>query len=1182
MTSSDGITWTGRTAISGYDVWQSIIYANGLFVVVGGNQIATSADGINWTTRTTESYVDVSYGNGIFTALGSNNTNSISSDGVTWTNYSIELDSVWSSSAFGTSTLVAVGANGISLATSRGPTYSATNTSITLTAYTPSVSDLSKILVLQSTSSAITTAPTEGTAYATGTLIGTAAAICSTTVAASTTYTCTSSGLTNGTPYYFRFYTQDTSGNWSTGAEPYGNPISPGTTTVTLGGGVDQAGGTIAPGSSATTSDTFTFQTSVGSSTISSVTVTTASTTATSTSLVEITNNTGTTVYGSSTNPASDSITIPLTMNTLTATSGLTQYKIRITPKSHANMPAPPGSTYYLTSSISSWVDAGAKQAGVDATTTATTTVLAIDNTSPDDVDALGVKWRSRVSAGDNQWMSVAYGSSTFVAVSFDGTGNHVMTSPDGITWTLRTSAADNGWNSVTYASSTFVAVAQSCSGNCVMTSPDGITWTSRTSAADNNWISVIYGNGLFVAVSNSGTSNRVMTSPDGVTWTSRTSAADIQWDSVTYGNGIFVVVSADGTTNDVMTSPDGITWTLRSNPNTNGWKSVTYGNGLFVAVGQSGTGNRVMTSSDGITWTSRTSAADSAWDGVTYGNGLFMAVAYSCTSICAMTSPDGITWTSQLLPTTASSVVYGTSTFVAVSYAGTGNRVMTSRGPTFTATSTSISITSFTPSITDLSKILILQSTSSAITTAPTEGTAYATGTLVGTAAAVCSTTVAASTTYTCTSTGLTAGLQYYYKIYTQDTSGNWSTGVIPYGIPASPGNKIVTLGGGTDQTGGTLLAGAAATTSDTFTFQTSTSTDIITSATVTFATTTAQSLSLVEITNNAGTTVYGSTTNPLTDTPAILLNNNTLTATTGLTQYRIRVTPKSAANMPAVPGATYSITSYISSWIGTNATQAGADATTSTTTVLTIDNLSPDNPTSISAAKNTIEQIIISYTSATTTDAQDTLVLRSTATISDVPVEGTSYAAGNTIGASTVTCVASSSPLGGAKTCTYASPLRSTNYYFKLFTKDTTGNYSGGGTANASVPLFIRPPNAGALILDTDVFYGGTTTRSGGSGSGGGFDTGSSTATTTTSTTTPGKGGGSGDSGFLYHGSTLADDTTTSSGFFSSVLNFLTKTFFTGATPNAYASNNTSNQEDSCYLELFDICIVHNVPWQ
>jgi predicted RecA/RadA family phage recombinase len=295
-------------------------------------------------------------------------------------------------------------------------------------------------------------------------------------------------------------------------------------------------------------------------------------------------------------------------------------------------------------------------------------------------IDASNV-WTARTSAADNNWLSVTYGNGLFVAVSQSGTGNRVMTSPDGITWTARTSAADNNWYSVTYGNGLFVAVAESGSGNRVMTSPDGITWTARTSAADNSWRSVTYGNGLFVAVAQSGSGNRVMTSPDGITWTARTSAADNSWRSVTYGNGLFVAVAQSGSGNRVMTSPDGITWTARTSAADNNWLSVTYGNGLFVAVARTGTGNRVMTSPDGITWTARTSTADIEWHSVTYGNGLFVAVAITGSGDRVMTSPDGITWTAR---TSAAdnfwhSVTYGNGLFVAVAFSGTGNRVMTS-----------------------------------------------------------------------------------------------------------------------------------------------------------------------------------------------------------------------------------------------------------------------------------------------------------------------------------------------------------------------------------------------------------------------------------------------------------------------------------------------------------------------
>ncbi len=278
-------------------------------------------------------------------------------------------------------------------------------------------------------------------------------------------------------------------------------------------------------------------------------------------------------------------------------------------------------------------------------------------------------EWTARTAAEANYWTSITYGNGLFVAVANNGT-NRVMTSPDGITWTPRTAASANTWRSVTYGNGMFVAVS-----NAVMTSPDGITWTSRTVAEENPWLSVTYGNGLFVAVANNGT-NRVMTSPDGITWTARAATEANIWTSVTYGNGLFVAVSNSGT-NRVMTSPDGITWTARTAAEANSWQSVTYGNGLFVAVAGSGT-NRVMTSPDGITWTARAAAEANSWIFVTYANGLFVAVAWSGTNR-VMTSPDGITWTARTAAeaNTWISVTYGNGLFVAL--AGDGiNRVMT------------------------------------------------------------------------------------------------------------------------------------------------------------------------------------------------------------------------------------------------------------------------------------------------------------------------------------------------------------------------------------------------------------------------------------------------------------------------------------------------------------------------
>jgi hypothetical protein len=292
----------------------------------------------------------------------------------------------------------------------------------------------------------------------------------------------------------------------------------------------------------------------------------------------------------------------------------------------------------------------------------------------------------------DNWWLGVCWSPQRglFVAVAATGTGNRVMTSPDGVTWTARTSAADNNWYGVCWSpeKGLFVAVAFSGTGNRIMTSPDGINWTARTSPADNQWTSVCWSpeKSLFVAVANSGTGNRVMTSSDGETWAIKTSAADNEWYSVCWSPqlGIFVAVAVSGT-NRVMTSTDGNTWTARTSATDSSWRGVCWSpeRNLFVAVSASGT---VMTSSDGITWTARTSAANNLWLSVCWAPqcGLFVAVAYSGTGNRIMTSPDGIIWTIRTSPADNGwySVCWAPelNRFAAVSDSGTGNRAMLMR----------------------------------------------------------------------------------------------------------------------------------------------------------------------------------------------------------------------------------------------------------------------------------------------------------------------------------------------------------------------------------------------------------------------------------------------------------------------------------------------------------------------
>jgi hypothetical protein len=111
-----GTTWTLRSW--GFGFFDGVTYGNGLFVAVGAKgTILTSPDGVSWTPRTSgtdSSLFGVTYGNGLFVAVGAKGTILTSPDGVSWTQRisgGYRLNGV----AYGNGLFVAVGEEGIIL-----------------------------------------------------------------------------------------------------------------------------------------------------------------------------------------------------------------------------------------------------------------------------------------------------------------------------------------------------------------------------------------------------------------------------------------------------------------------------------------------------------------------------------------------------------------------------------------------------------------------------------------------------------------------------------------------------------------------------------------------------------------------------------------------------------------------------------------------------------------------------------------------------------------------------------------------------------------------------------------------------------------------------------------------------------------------------------------------------------
>jgi hypothetical protein len=119
-----GTTWTLRNL--GNPLY-AVTYGNGLFVAVGRDgAILTSPDGVNWTARTsgTSNWLEgVAYGNGLFVAVGQGGTILTSPDGVSWTRQTSGTSNRLEGVAYGNGTFVVTGDDGTILTSPDGVSW---------------------------------------------------------------------------------------------------------------------------------------------------------------------------------------------------------------------------------------------------------------------------------------------------------------------------------------------------------------------------------------------------------------------------------------------------------------------------------------------------------------------------------------------------------------------------------------------------------------------------------------------------------------------------------------------------------------------------------------------------------------------------------------------------------------------------------------------------------------------------------------------------------------------------------------------------------------------------------------------------------------------------------------------------------------------------------------------------
>ncbi len=282
------------------------------------------------------------------------------------------------------------------------------------------------------------------------------------------------------------------------------------------------------------------------------------------------------------------------------------------------------------------------------------------------------------------------------------------------------------------------------------------------------------------------------------------------------------------------------------------------------------------------------------------------------------------------------------------------------------------------------------------------------------------------------------------------------------------TPPAATTTLADGTDPGNSTIAPGASVTDIDAFTFNTDSGTDNITAVTATLSPANSfNNIALVEITDNSNVDECTDIANPSSLT--LNFTGCSLAVTTSPTTFKIRVTPKAHADMPAVPGASYATTATVASWTGTNSTHAGTDTDSAT---ITIDNASPANVTSASGTAG-IEEVSLTWTNPGDADFHSSVVLRRAGTaVGDTPVEGTTYSIGNPVGPSTVACV------GATASCTDTGLTGGTAYHYKIFAKDSNANYSQTGVVPTGSPFTPTAKVISVAVADGIITYGTMTT--------------------------------------------------------------------------------------------------------
>ena len=270
-----------------------------------------------------------------------------------------------------------------------------------------------------------------------------------------------------------------------------------------------------------------------------------------------------------------------------------------------------------------------------------------------------GVDWLEQTSIMTYELNAVARGNGTFVAVGGGKlpSGDYystILTSPDGTNWADKSSG--NLWvKTAVFGNDTFVLEGVNSDGCEIHSSTDGVNWAVRLHCG--SIFGIEYGNGIFVALDSGG----ILISPDGVSWTTSPVPSLLigyKINTFNFWDGVFTVTARhcwlvcdppipnlpdpippichEVCTYKVFTTPDGMNWAeVPLLTPSGGFKSVAITDGAIVAVSKpyyldpyGVERSSIYTSPDGVgTWTTRHTGVSKALKGVAFGNNTFVIV---------------------------------------------------------------------------------------------------------------------------------------------------------------------------------------------------------------------------------------------------------------------------------------------------------------------------------------------------------------------------------------------------------------------------------------------------------------------------------------------------------------------------------------------------------------------------